>query len=90
MRGAPILASRTLSAGYGDFQAIFSVDFDVFPGEIVALIGANGAGKSTLLKTLVGLVPAREGRVVLGGRSSDISRAEISNAYFGVQNSLLD
>ena len=63
-----ILAGRSLNAGYGDFQAIFSVDFDIYPGEIVALIGANGAGKSTLLKTFAGLVPARSGTVRFAGK----------------------
>ena len=69
MSSKPLLQCASLSAGYGDFQAIFSVDFEIFAGEIVALIGANGAGKSTLLKTLVGLVPARDGTVWFEDRS---------------------
>lgn len=72
MNPSPLLAARALSAGYGDFQALFSVDFDVFAGEVVALIGANGAGKSTMLKSFVGLVPIREGTVTFDGR--DISK----------------
>ena len=61
----PILDVRGASGGYGDFQALFSVDFEIAPGEVVALIGANGAGKSTLLNTVAGLLPVREGSVVL-------------------------
>ena len=53
---SPLLSTHGLSAGYGDFQALQSVDFAVDVGEIVALIGANGAGKSTLLKAIVGLI----------------------------------
>ncbi|CAN7554577.1 ABC transporter ATP-binding protein [Pararhizobium sp. LjRoot255] len=53
----PILSTQGLCAGYGDFQALFSVDFEIMPGEVVALIGANGAGKSTLLKAIMGLLP---------------------------------
>jgi branched-chain amino acid transport system ATP-binding protein len=67
----PILHVRGASGGYGDFQALFSVDFEIAPGEVVALIGANGAGKSTLLNTVAGLLPVREGSVVFDGE--DIS-----------------
>lgn len=69
---APILSTHGLSAGYGDFQALFSVDFEIMPGEVVALIGANGAGKSTLLKAIMGLLPSdremiRNAGVPVGG-----------------------
>jgi branched-chain amino acid transport system ATP-binding protein len=50
---------------------LFSIDLEVAPGEVVALIGANGAGKSTLLNTVAGLLPVREGRVAFDGE--DIS-----------------
>jgi len=63
----PILDVRGASGGYGDFQALFSIDFEIAPGEVVALIGANGAGKSTLLNTVAGLLPVREGSVVFDG-----------------------
>lgn len=72
MTTTPLLSARRLSAGYGDFQALFSVDFDIAAGEIVALIGANGAGKSTMLKTFVGLVAMRDGEVSFDGH--DVSR----------------
>ena len=67
----PFLDVRGVSGGYGDFQALFSVDFEVAPGEVVALIGANGAGKSTLLNTVAGLLPVREGTIAFDG--ADIS-----------------
>ena len=60
-QGAPLLSTHGLTAGYGDFQALYALDMHIDAGEIVALIGANGAGKSTLLKAIVGLIPvARE------------------------------
>lgn len=63
-----LLSTRRLDAFYGDFQALFGVDFDIAAGEVVALIGANGAGKSTFLKTVTGLLPAPRDAIVFDGR----------------------
>jgi branched-chain amino acid transport system ATP-binding protein len=63
----PLLATHQLKAFYGDFQALFGVDFSIEPGEIVAIIGANGAGKSTLLRTLCGLLAAPRDAVRFDG-----------------------
>ena len=54
-----LLRTSALDAFYGDFQALFGVDFEIARGEIVAVIGANGAGKSTLLKSIAGLIANR-------------------------------
>jgi branched-chain amino acid transport system ATP-binding protein len=62
-----LLTTRKLTAFYGDFQALFGIDFDVDAGEIVAIIGANGAGKSTFLKTVTGLMPAQAEAVTFAG-----------------------
>jgi len=61
------LATRHLTAFYGDFQALFGIDFTLEAGEVVAIIGANGAGKSTLLRTLAGLNRAPREMVVFDG-----------------------
>src|SRR5205085_2010466 len=53
---AALVRTRGLVAGYGDAQALHGIDFELHPGELVAIIGANGAGKSTFLKALTGLV----------------------------------
>ena len=47
-----LLEVKNLSAFYGDFQALFNIDFTMEEGETLAVIGANGAGKSTFLKTI--------------------------------------
>lgn len=65
----PLLSTHGLAAGYGDFQALFGIDFEIHSGEVVAFIGANGAGKSTFLKCLIGLVSTRPDMVRLGGES---------------------
>jgi len=51
-----VLRTQSLTAFYGDAQALFGIDFELFAGELVAIIGANGAGKSTFLKCLTGLI----------------------------------
>ena len=52
----PILKTRGLTASYGDFQALFGIDFEIHEGETVAIIGSNGAGKSTFLRSLTGML----------------------------------
>jgi branched-chain amino acid transport system ATP-binding protein len=64
----PLLATHALTAFYGDFQALFGVDFELRAGEAVGIIGANGAGKSTFLKAVTGLLPAAPETIVFDGR----------------------
>lgn len=61
-----------LKSGYHGLVVVDGVSLRVHPGEAIALVGVNGSGKSTLLKTIAGLVPAAEGRVLLAGR--DVAR----------------
>jgi branched-chain amino acid transport system ATP-binding protein len=62
----PLLAVRDLHAWYGESHVLHGVAFDVFPGEVVTLLGRNGAGKTTTLKSIMGVVRARTGSVRLG------------------------
>jgi len=62
---AALLSTHGLVARYGDFQALYGIDFEIAAGEVVALIGANGAGKSTLLKSIMGLLSVAPGMVQL-------------------------
>ena len=64
----PLLETRGLSAFYGDFQALFGIDFRIERNETVAIIGSNGAGKSTLLKSIIGLVRAKAGAIYFDGK----------------------
>ena len=63
-----LLETKNLEVFYGDFQAVFGVDFHVNEGETVAIIGANGAGKSSFLKALSGLVKSRPDGILLDGK----------------------
>src|ERR1700684_2827042 len=73
-----LLEIESLTAFYGDFQALYGVSMSVDAGQSVAIIGANGAGKSTLLKAIVGMHPAApdmirfDGEPIGGRRSSKI------------------
>jgi len=76
----PILKATNLMKRYGTVVAMNGADFDLYPGEIVAVIGDNGAGKSTLIKALSGAVVPDHGTIELDGtpvhfRSPDDARA---------------
>ena len=58
---------------YGKVQALKGVNFDIYPGEIVGLIGDNGAGKSTLIKILSGVLPKNKGKIYWEGEEVNIS-----------------
>jgi len=64
----PLLSIRGLSVNYGAIRALKGADLDVYPGEIVAVIGANGAGKSTLMNAVMGDVPRAAGQITLDGK----------------------
>ena len=65
---APLLEVRGLSAGYGTFQTLFDISFEVNAGEAVAVIGPNGAGKTTLLRAISKQIEATQGQLVFKGR----------------------
>ncbi|MGZ3446138.1 MAG: ABC transporter ATP-binding protein [Myxococcaceae bacterium] len=73
---APEVAARALlhveglRAWYGESHILHGVDFEIRPGELVTLLGRNGAGKTTTLRSLMGMVPRREGSVVLDGHET--------------------
>ncbi len=68
MSQEPILKARGLVKRYGRVTALDQADFDLYPGEILAVIGDNGAGKSSLIKALSGAVTPDEGEIHLDGQ----------------------
>jgi D-xylose transport system ATP-binding protein len=64
---SPILDLRNASKSFGAVQALYKVDFDVRPGEVMALVGDNGAGKSTLIKGIAGIHAFDEGEIFFEG-----------------------
>lgn len=72
MAEKPLLDLRGVSKSFGAVQALDKVDFDVFPGEVNALVGDNGAGKSTLIKGVAGIYPFDEGEIYFDGKPVEI------------------
>jgi branched-chain amino acid transport system ATP-binding protein len=70
---APVLELRDVSTHYGLVSVLRNVDMQIFPGEMVCLLGGNASGKSTTLKTILGFVIPTEGQVVFQGE--DVSAA---------------
>src|SRR2546421_5693844 len=80
----PMLIVEGVNAWYGESHILHGVEFEVREGEVVTLLGRNGAGKTTTLKSIMGLVPRREGSIRYRGRelvnlmSNHIARSGIA------------
>jgi len=72
----PILEARGLSRSFGHVRALSNADFDVDPGEVVALIGDNGAGKSTMVKALTGNLELDSGELLFEGKPVTIANPQ--------------
>jgi fructose transport system ATP-binding protein len=83
----PILQARGLTKRFGRVTALDQADFDLYPGEILAVIGDNGAGKSTLIKAITGAIAPDHGEILMDGRPihfrspMDARRAGIETVY---------
>src|SRR5438045_4201408 len=80
----PRLLMRNISKSFGVVRALSGVDFEVYDGEVVGLVGDNGAGKSTLIKTISGVGPADEGEIFVGGQPVRITTPQIATRL-GIQ-----
>ncbi|HEX6658197.1 MAG TPA: ATP-binding cassette domain-containing protein [Ilumatobacter sp.] len=67
IRGVPLVELRDIHVSFGGLRAVDGVTMDLYPGEVVALVGGNGAGKSTLMHTLSGAHPADSGEILING-----------------------
>jgi D-xylose transport system ATP-binding protein len=66
-RGVPLVELRNIRVAFGGVHAVDNVTVDLYPGEVVGLVGGNGAGKSTLMHTLSGAHPADSGEILING-----------------------
>ncbi len=76
----PILELRNISKRFGAVQALSEVEFEVFPGEVVGLVGDNGAGKSTLVKIISGAYHADSGQYIYDGREVSVNTPKDATA----------
>ena len=79
----PILELRGVSKAFGAVQAVNQVSWEVFPGEVAALVGDNGAGKSTMIKLITGALAMDEGEMLVRGRLANI-RAPVDAFRYGI------
>ncbi len=77
-QGEPILRMHGIGKSFGAVRALNNVDFEVYQGEVVGLVGDNGAGKSTLIKTIAGVSPADEGEVYVQGQPVKITSPQVA------------
>src|SRR5579883_1559739 len=83
----PRLRLRGIRESFGAVRALSGVDFEVYAGEVVGLVGDNGAGKSTLIKVISGVGPADEGEIFVEGEPvkittpKDATRLGIETVY---------
>ena len=76
----PCLSLREISKSFDGVTVLKSVNLDLFPGEILGLVGDNGAGKSTLIKLLAGVHAPDSGRLLINGNEIDLATYNVRSA----------
>ncbi|MEA9985712.1 MULTISPECIES: ATP-binding cassette domain-containing protein [Subtercola] len=76
----PVLSLKGVSKGFGAVRALTDINLDIYPGEVVAIVGDNGAGKSTLVKILAGVHPQDSGTIMFDGQVVSIPTPTASRA----------
>ncbi|KIC47363.1 ABC transporter ATP-binding protein [Ruegeria sp. ANG-S4] len=76
----PLVEMRDISISFGGIKAVDHVSVDLYPGEVVGLLGHNGAGKSTLIKVLSGAYQMDHGEILIDGKSVEITNPRDARA----------
>jgi D-xylose transport system ATP-binding protein len=79
--GVPLVAMRDISLAFGGVHAVDRVSIDLYPGEVLALVGHNGAGKSTLIKILSGAYRRSSGSIAIRGAEASIANPRDARQY---------
>src|SRR4051812_20254993 len=80
-RGIPLVEMRNIRVAFGGVHAVEDVSVDLYPGEVVGLVGGNGAGKSTLMRVLSGARPGDSGEIRIDGKPAAIANPRDAKAY---------
>ncbi len=79
--GTPLVELKDISIAFGGIKAVDHVSIDLYPGEVVGLLGHNGAGKSTLIKCLSGAYKADSGEILINGERAEINNPRDARSY---------
>jgi D-xylose transport system ATP-binding protein len=80
-RGTPLVELRDMSKAFGGIRAVDHVSFDLYPGEVMGVLGHNGAGKSVLMKMLSGALPRDGGQILINGEEAIINNPRDARKY---------
>jgi D-xylose transport system ATP-binding protein len=81
MTTTPLVQMNNIYVAFGGVHAVENVSVDLYPGEVVALVGGNGAGKTTLIRTLSGAHPADSGEILINGARVTITNPRDAKDY---------
>lgn len=76
----PLVEMRNMNVAFGGVHAVENVTVDLFPGEVVAIVGGNGAGKTTLIRCLSGAHPGDSGEILIDGKRASINNPRDAKA----------
>jgi zinc/manganese transport system ATP-binding protein/zinc transport system ATP-binding protein len=85
---APIVELVSVTSSYGNARAVDDVTLKIWPGQFMAIVGPNGGGKTTLLRTILGVVPARQGEILWKGKR--LKRSSLSRIGYVPQLETID
>lgn len=80
-RGTPLVEMKDISIAFGGIKAVDHASLDLYPGEVVGLLGHNGAGKSTLIKMLSGAYKRDHGQIFINGEEASIDNPRDAKGY---------
>jgi D-xylose transport system ATP-binding protein len=79
--GVPLVEMKNIKIAFGGVHAVDDVSVDLYPGEVIGLVGGNGAGKSTLIRALSGAHPADSGEIRINGQQVSINNPRDAKTY---------